>query len=248
MSSENPSLDEVPPADVEAAPEPQGVEEPVIEPVEETPPEEEYEELIEPEKPQKPRKKTRHLGAVITVIVVLVILILWTVFTPKLLPVEGTIYVDSNAYANLGSFNETLKSWAATTNWGISVSSPDANVTADRTATVPANQTIIIMVLVSKVSERPSNFWFRGTAVSITNMTIIDSDTGVIVSTMANKSRLGYGAVATLKFSLEPGHYNLSLTGQFLVYVGMRIGFLPVEKISLEPFELEKELDARQAP
>jgi hypothetical protein len=244
MSSENPSPAEVPPADVEAAPEPQPVEEPVIEPAEGTLPEEEYEELIEPEKPRKPRKKTKHLGAIITVIVILVILVLWTVLGPRLLPVEGTTYVNSSTYANLGSFNETLKSWAATTNWGISVSTPDAIVSADN-ATVAANQTITILVLVSKVSEKPGNFWFRGTAVSITNMTLIDSDSGVIVSTMTNKSHLGYGEIATLKFSLKPGNYNLSLTGQFLVYVGMRIGFLPVEKINLEPFELEKELDAR---
>ena len=244
MSSENPSPGEVPPADVEAAPEPQGVEEPVMEPAEDAPPEEDYEELVEPEKPQKPRKKTRHLGAIITVTVVLIILVLWTVLSPRLLPVEGTIYVNSDTYASLGSFNETLKSWAATTNWGISVSTPDAIMSADN-ATVPANQTITILVLVSKVSEKPGNFWFRGTAVSITNMTLIDTESGVIVSTMANKSHLGYGEVATLKFSLEPGDYNLSLTGQFLVYVGMRIGFLPVEKINLEPFELEKELDAR---
>lgn len=247
MSSENPSPGEEPPEDVEAAPEPQSVEEPVTEPAEEALPEEEYEELIEPEKPRKPRKKTRHLGAIITVIVILIILVLWTVLSPRLLPVEGTIYVNSDAYANLGSFNETLKSWVATTNWGISVSTPDAIVSQDN-ATVPANQTIMVLVLISKVSERPSNFWFRGTAVTITNMTLIDSKSGVIVSTMANKSHLGYGEIATLKFSLEPGRHSLSLTGQFLVYVGMRIGFLPVEKINLEPFELEKELDARQVP
>ena len=241
MSSENSTPSDEPPADVESTPETQAVEEPVLEPTEETPPEEEYEELIEPEKPQKPRKKRKHLGAIITVFVIIMILVLWTVLTPKLLPVVGTTYVNSTTYSNLGSFNETLKSWATRTNWGVSVSTPDAVITADN-ATVPANQTFMILVLVSKVSESPSNFWLRGTAVSITNMTIIDSDTGVIVTTMANKSHLGYGEVATLKLSLKPGHYNLSLTGQFLVYVGMRIGFLPVEKINLEPFELEKEI------
>ena len=242
MSSENQGPEEVPPTEAEKVTEPPEIEEPVSEPTEEAPVEEEYEELIEPEKTKKPRKKRNHLGAIITAIAVLIVLVLWTVLSPRIMPAEGTTYIDSETYANLGSFNDTLKSWAATTTWGISAGTPSGTI-SENSATVPANETITLLVLVSKVSERPGNFWFRGTAVSITNMTLLDASTGVIVTTMTNKSHLGYGEVATLKFSLGPGHYNLKLTGQFLVYVDMRIGFLPVEKVSFggeEPFDLKE--------
>ncbi len=235
MGSENPGDEgsEVPPADSEKAPE-VDVEEPVTEPSEEPSTEEQYEELVEPEKPSKPRKKRKHLGAIITVAVILIILLVWTILSPGIMPVEGDLYINSSTYANLGSFNQTLSSWAATTNWGVSVSGP---------SNVSANQTLTFLVLISKVSEKPSNFWFRGTAITITNMTIIDSESGRILTTMANKSDLGYGKLATLKLSFaSPGSYALSVTGQFLVYVDMRIGFLPVEKINLEPFKLTKDV------
>ncbi len=246
MGSENSSSGEAPPPEAEKQPEPAEVEEPVAEPAEEPAPEEEYEELIEPEKPKKPRKKSRHLGAIITVIVILVVLLLWTVLSPRILPSQGMTYVESTTYANLASFNDTLKSWAATTTWGVSAGTPSATSSSALTAVVPANETILILVLISKVSEKPSNFWFRGTAVSITNMTLVNSDTGGIVATMTNKSHLGYGELATFKFSLAPGHHNLSLAGEFLVYVDMRIGFLPVEKVSLDPehFGLMREIIA----
>ncbi len=236
MSSENPSPEESPEtATPPAEPEPEEpVEEPVQEPAGETS-EDQYEELVEPEKPEKPRKKRRHLGAIVTVIVILVILLLWTVLSPRIMPEQSTTYVNpSSSYATLGSFNETRQSWAATTNWGISVSGPE-NVTA--------NTTFTILVLISKVSEKSSNFWFRGTAISITNMTLTYTGGG-LVAKMSNKTDLGYGKLAAIRASLPHGTYSLSVTGQFLVYVDMRIGFLPVEKINIEPFQLTEEITA----
>jgi len=191
---------------------------------------EEYEELIEPEKPKKPRKKRKHIGAIITVIVILIILLVWTVASPKILVQSGMTYVDSASYANLGNFTGSHKSWAANTTWGISVSGPDA---------VDANETFSLFVLVTKVAETPANFWFRGTAISITNVSVLDSG-GDILGSMTNRSDLGFGKGATVKLSLPVlGNTTLKVTVQFLVYVDMRLGFLPVEKINLEPLELE---------
>ncbi len=242
MSSENPSSGKMPAAGEEKVQEPTEVEEPVTEPVGETAPEDEYEELIEPEKPKKPRKKRKHLGAIITVIAIIVILVVWTLLSPRIMPSEGMTYVNSSTYANLGSFNDTLKSWAAITTWGVSAGTPSGIVSAEN-VTIAAGQTITILVLVSKVSEKPGNFWFRGTAASMTNLTVIDKKTGVIVASMTNKSHLAYGELGTLKLSLPAGHYDLKVMGQFLVYVDMRIGFLPVEKVSFGgevPFDLKE--------
>lgn len=221
-----PQTDEAAPP---AAPEAAEVEEPVAVPDEGASTEAEYEELIVPEKVAKPRKKRKHIGAIITVVVILLILVAWTVASPKILTVEGATYVNSSVYANLGNFTGFHKSWAANTTWGISVSGDD---------NVSVNETFPILILVTKVKEKPSNFWFRGTAISITNMTVRDG-AGVILALLGNKSDLGFGKAGTLnlKFS-NPGNYSLSVTVQFLVYVDMRIGFLPVEKINLEPLEL----------
>jgi len=207
------------------------VEDAVPAPDEQPSAEEEYEELIEPEKPSKPRKKRKHIGAIVTVVVVLVILVAWTFLSPKILPQEGRTYVKSSTYANLANFTGDLKSWAATTTWGISVSGPNS---------VSANQTFSLLILVTKVTEQPRNFWFRGTAITITNMTILDSG-GRILASLGNTSDLGFGKAGTLRLQLaNPGNYSLKATVQFLVYVDMRIGFLPVQKINLEePLELK---------
>lgn len=211
------------------APEPEEAEEPVSAPEEPPSAEEEYEELIVPEKPIKPRKKRKHVGAYITVAVILIILVAWTLASPKLLAAQGRTYVDSGYYANLGDFAGYHKNWAANTTWGISVRGED-NVTV--------NETFTISILITKVSEKPNNFWFRGTAIAITNMSVLDEDNRTI-ALLNNKSDPGYGKEGTLVLSLSTlGDHTLKVKAQFLVYVDMRIGFLPVEKIDLQPLEL----------
>jgi len=233
MSSEEPGPEQnnevTPPSPDEGPPAP-GVEEPVIAPPEEVPLGEEYEELIEPEEPAKPRKKRKHVGAIIFVVIIIIILLTWTLLSPKIMPVQGTTYVDSATYANLASFNGTRDTWAGTTTWGISVSGPTS---------AAVNQTISIMVLITKISEDPGNFWFRGTAITVTNVTVLDSE-GTILATMGNRSDLGFGKAGTVRLSFpHAGDHTLKVTAQFLVYVDMRIGYLPVEKINIEPLELE---------
>jgi len=236
MNSQEPSGDasneDAVPAKDEEVPAEEAVEEPVATPEDELSTEEQYEELIEPEKPRKirkPRGRPKHLGAIITVVVILIILIVWTLVSPKILPSVGVTYVESPVYANLANFSAEHQSWAALTEWGISVSGPD---------NVSANETFTLQVLVTKISEEPRNFWFRGTAITLTSMTVIDEN-GTVLSSMSNKSDHQYGKLATISLSIkDPGSYVLKVTGQFLVYVDMRIGFLPVEKINLAPLEL----------
>lgn len=238
MSSEEPGAEREPeaatPTTEEApapAPEAEQVEEPVPAPEEERTTEEEYEELIVPEKPLKPRKKRKHIGAIITVVIILIILVIWTLASPKILVQQGRTYVDSPEFANLGNFTGYHNSWAANTTWGISVSGED-NVTV--------NETFSLQILVTKVSERPSNFWFRGTAITVTNMTVLN-ESGRILAMLGDKSDLGFGKAGTLDLSLNStGNHTLKVTVQFLVYIDMRIGFLPVEKINLEPLELRQ--------
>lgn len=235
MSSEEPSKEpgpETPAPETDegtpaAAPE---VEEPVSTPEEEPSAEEEYEELIEPEKPPKPRKKRGHLGAIITVVVILIILVVWTILSPRILPSEGKTYVEeSSDYATLANFTGSHTSWAANTTWGISVSGPRA---------ANASEPFSLSVLVTKVSEKPSNFWFRGTSISVTNMSVLRN--GTPLASLTNKTDLGFGLLGTLNLSIaDPGVYSLQVTVQFMVYVDMRIGFLPVEKINLAPLDLK---------
>ncbi len=89
---------------------------------------------------------------IIILAIVVIILLLWTVFSPDVMPVVGTEYLDPDGFANLGNVTGTRDLWSGNTEWGISVNG---------STVVSANQGFDIMLLVTKVSEEPSNFFFR---------------------------------------------------------------------------------------
>jgi hypothetical protein len=90
-------------------------------------------------------------------------------------------------------------------------------------------------VLVTKVYERPGNWFFRGTSVDLKNVSLFKSD-GTYLASMSNSSDLGYGVSATLSFNFtESGTYELSVYVKFMVYEMMRIGFMPLETVQVTP-------------
>lgn len=197
---------------------------------------EDYDELIEPDKSEeeekapRPKRKSHWVGLV-TLLVIIVVLVLWTVLSPKVLPPHGTIYVDSPTYANLGNFTGVRSIWAGTTTWGVSVSG--------------SNDTVVgavaeFQVLITKVNESTGNFFFRGTAIVISNVSLYKED-GTYLAGIWFKSDSGYGKVATVRYSFPAvGTYDLYVTAKFTVYEVMRIGYIPLEIVNVEKVPLEE--------
>lgn len=186
---------------------------------------EDYEEVMEPEKPQKP-KKNRHWGAIITVMIIIVILVAWTLFSPKMIPVEGRTYVDSSTFANLGNFTGFRDIWTGNTTWGMSINGPESTAAGQQTE---------FKILFTKVAERTSNFFFRGNAVTLTNVSIFNAS-GEFLGKMTSHRNVGYGEEATVKVTFtEAKAYDLYVTAKFTVYEDMRIGFFPVESVTVPP-------------
>ncbi len=202
---------------------------------------ESYEEVMEPEeketqKPPKP-KKNRHIVGIITLIVIIVFLVLWTAISPKVMAPVGRTYLESPTYANLGNFTGTRSIWAGTTTWGVSVSGSDSFHTGETAA---------FFVLITKVSETTGNFFFRGTAIVITNVSIYKAD-GTYMGGIAEKTSYPYGKQAVVHTTFPAvGTYDLYITAKFTVYEVMRIGYFPLEsvnvvKVQLEPIEVSTE-------
>ena len=226
----------------EPSPAPAG--EPEAPPPEEEPNEgvwkEDYEEIIEPDKSEEvekvPKKKSHWLG-IIAVVVIIAFLVIWTVLSPKVMGPVGRTYVDSNTYADLGNFTGVRSIWSGTTTWGVSVSG---------SSEIEAGAVAEYRVLITKVNESTGNFFFTGTSIVITNVSLYKSD-GTYLANMVSKSSLGYGKEALVKYTYPAaGTYDLYITAKFTVYEVMRIGYFPlesvfVERVSLIPIEVSPE-------
>lgn len=188
--------------------------------------EEAYDELIEPdEKPKRRKKKFRHWGAVIVTVGVIIFLVAWTLVSPDVLNPVGDAYTDSPTYARWGSYNGTRDIWAGETTWGVSVSGR---------ATSAGNRSIQVDVLITKVSENPGNWFFRGTGIELRNVSLFTED-GTYIASMSNQSDLGFGISASIPATFaSAGVYELYVTVRFLVNEVMRIGFLPLETVNIQ--------------
>ena len=188
--------------------------------------EEDYEEHIDGEDlpPPKPRKKKRKVGGIIFLLIVLIILLLWTMFSPKLLAEVGDTYITSPQYANLGNYTGTRDIWAGEIVWGVAFSGPDST-------TVGA--TFTLSVLVTKVYEKPGNWFLKGTSITLKNVSFYDEN-DVCVGTMSDWTREPFGCLATVPVKLnEQGGIFLYAVIKFLVFVDMQIGFLPLETVEI---------------
>lgn len=187
---------------------------------------EDYDEHISAEEPAplKPKKK-RKWGGVIVIAIILVFLVLWTVLSPKLIPQSGDTYLRSDEYSSLSGFAGDVETYAGNTTWAISVGG-DANASV--------GVELDLSVLVTKVSERTSNFWFRGTGIELRNASIY-YENGTFLAEMSDKSDIGFGPLATVPVTFaEADDCHLYAYVKFLVYADMRIGFLPVKLVEIE--------------
>lgn len=190
---------------------------------------EDYEEYIEPEKPQRPRKKLPVVPIIVTVAIVLV-LVSWTLLSPEIMPEVGGTYIESPTYAGWGNYTGYRDIWAGNTTWGVAISGH---------ATAAGNRQIEVNVLITKVFERPGNWFFRGTAISLRNVSVF-ADDGTFLGSMSNSTNLGFGVLATVPVSFAAnGTYDLYVTAKFLVYEVMRLGFVPLEMVNVQQVYLD---------
>jgi hypothetical protein len=195
--------------------------------------EEDYDELVEPEEPVKQKKKG-HWGGIIVVIVVILILVIWTIMSPKILPAQGETYIRSPAYASLGDFTGYRDIWAGNTSWGVSISGP---------ANGAVNQPMQFMVLLTKISEKPGNWFLRGTSMDLRNVSIHLMD-GTFLGAMTNQTDLGFGISATVPVTFtSPGSFELYIHAKFLVLEVMRIGFIPLEMVDIPEADFDITID-----
>ncbi len=191
---------------------------------------EDYEELIEPEEPQPFRrdKPLPWVGILMTVAVV-ILLVAWTVMSPGILPQQGDTYTKSTIHASWGNYTGYRDIWAGNMTWGVSVSGH---------STSAGNQSVDITVLVTKVYERTGNWFFRGTAISLRNVSVYTGslDNATFLASMANTTKHDYGTSAKIPVTFAgPGVYELLIKVRFTVYEVMRIGFIPLETVNVYP-------------
>lgn len=187
---------------------------------------EDYDELIGPEEKPKPRKrKNRHWGAIIVTVAVIVFFLAWTFLSPKVMTQVGQTYVNSATYASWGNFTGYRDIWAGNMTWGLSISG--RSLTAN-------SSSLEVHVLLTKVYEKPGNWFFRGTSVTLNNVSIFEVD-GTYVASMSNWTDVGYGLMATVPVTFATnGTYDLYVHAKFTVYEVMRIGFIPLEAVEIE--------------
>jgi len=185
-----------------------------------------YEDLIETEPlPKRRRKRFSHWGAVTAITVIMVILLLWTVLSPHVLGPVGDTYVRSEDFAKWGNYTGTRNLWASTTAWGVSLRPLSVS---------EGNATIDLAVLVTKISESTGNWWFRGTGITLKNVSAYEEN-GTFLGAMTSHADLGYGVQATLTLDFPaPGTYWVFVQVKFLVSEVMRLGFLPLENVHVE--------------
>lgn len=220
------SSEEPPPPNVEDAevttPPPPASEESILEPGEE------WIEEYESEKKEKPkRRKVPHAFGIAATVAILLILVLWTLLSPQVLPESGDSYVDSQTYANLGSYTgemdirilfDTL--YVADVVWGVSVSG-DSNVSSGQPST--------FQVLVTKVDETMKNPWFVGTSVDLKRVDLF-VEGGDRVGSMVSESSEPFGPLAQVEAEFDaPGTYECYVYVEITIYCKMLIGFLPAK-------------------
>ena len=207
---------------------------PVAEPPKEGVWKEDYDDVIEPSEEErlqaapetspKEKPKKKHWVGIITVIVIIVLLLLWTLLSPKVMSPQGATYVDSSKYASLGNYTGERNIWTGDVTWGVSVGGKN-----NTTAGTP----IDFKVLVTKVSESPSNFFFRGIGISITNCTLWDLN-GTYIAKFSSIQDLGFGEMAIINTTLPVGNHDLYVSVKFTEYEVMRLGFIPLESVQVE--------------
>jgi len=187
---------------------------------------EDYDELIGPEEEPKPRKrKKRHWGAIVVTVVIIVFLLAWTFLSPEIMPQVGQVYTNSPTYARWGDFTGYRDIWAGNMTWALSISGRSLAVD---------NSSLEVHVLLTKVYEKPGNWFFRGTSATLKNVSIFEED-GTYVASMSNWTDVGFGLMATVPVTFPTnGTYDLFVYAKFTVYEVMRIGFIPLEVVEIE--------------
>lgn len=198
---------------------------------------EDYEELIEPEK-----RPTSHghgtvpwVGILITTAIVIA-LVAWTILSPGIMLQQGDTYTSSPIHASWGNYTGYREIWAGNMTWGVSVSGH---------ATSAGNLSVEITVLVTKVYEKSGNWFFRGTAISLKNVSVYIGplDNATFLASMTNTTEHDYGVSATIPATFGgPGVYELLIKTRFMVYEVMRIGFIPLESVNVYPIYLDSPL------
>lgn len=232
MSSKNPddSLEQVEPDPAEELPPPPPPEPEAKPAAPAKAPEEiwmeDYDELIGPEEKPKPRKrKKRHLGAIITVVIVIIFLLAWTIMSPEVMTRTGRTYVDSPTYARWGNFTGSVDTWAGDVTWGLSIGG--RQLTTD-------NRSLEVRVLLTKISENTSNWFFRGASATLKNVSVFLDD-GAFVASMSNWTDVGFGIMATVPVTFDAsGNYTLYVYAKFTMFGSMRIGFLPLKAVEIQ--------------
>ncbi len=195
---------------------------------------EDYEELIEPEKQPRPRRhKAMPWGSILVTAAILIILVVWTILSPGVMTQQGDTYTRSPIHASWGNYTGYRDIWAGNMTWGASVSGH---------ATSAGNRSLEITVLITKVFERPGNWFFRGTAISLKNVSayIGTLDNATFLASMNRTAKHDYGVSATIPVSFAgPGVYDVFVKVQFMVYEVMRIGFIPLESVNMRAVYLD---------
>ena len=187
---------------------------------------EDYDELIGPEEEPKPRKrKKRHWGAIIATVAVVIFILVWTLLSPEVMTRTGPTYVNSATYASWGNFTGSVDTWAGDVTWGLSIGG--RQLTDD-------NRSLEMKVLLTKISENTSNWFFRGVSVTLENMSVFQED-GTFVASMSNRTDVGFGIMATVPVTFTTsGNYTLFVYAKFTMYESMRIGFLPLKAVEIQ--------------
>jgi len=195
-------------------------------------PGEEWIEEYESEKKEVPkRRKVRHALGISVAVAVLLILVLWTLLSPQVLPESGDSYIESQTYANLGSYSgemdirilfDTL--YVADAVWGVSVSG-ESNVYSGQPST--------FLILVTKVDETMKNPWFVGTSIDLKKADLF-IEGGDRVGTMVSESSEPFGPLAEVEATFDsPGAYECYVYVEMTIYCKMLIGFLPAKVLRM---------------
>jgi len=187
---------------------------------------EDYEDDIDADEPPPPRpkKRRRHRGALVLAVIVLIIIIAWTAFAPEVMP-EAPTAPPNPSYSNLSRFAGTIDTYAGSSTWSLFVGGPE---------NVSAGQGFDLLVLISKTYDRPANWWFTGTSITLKNVSALDSNSS-FVSAMTDKEDLGHGLLLTVPVMFaSPGDYELYVFVKFIIYSDMRIGFLPTKAVEMQ--------------
>ena len=188
---------------------------------------EDYDEHINGKELPPPRpKKKRHVGSIVVLVAIIIFLIVWTLFTPNVMPETGSAYETWEPNLYLGDFEGYRDIWAGNMTWGVAIRGPDAT-----TVGTPIN----ISVLVTKVDEKPGNWFFQGTSVSLKNVSVhIDDLDETYLGSMSEWHETDLGLLATVSISFDqPGEYYLYVYVKFMVFMDMRIGYLPLEAVQV---------------